>query len=281
MKKTALFIIGIFIVGTGLSQVKTPDASPKSVLHQVVGLTDIEVVYSRPSIKERVIFGDLVPYNELWRTGANAATTIEFSSDVTFGNTPVKYGKYALYTIPGANEWKVLLYADYSQWGAPGKNYDASKIVAEATVTPEKISPKLETFTISFDDLKNSGAFLTLAWDTVLVKIPIEVNSKDVILESITKTMSGPTGGDYHRAATYYFEENIDLDKALEWSTKAEELSPNAYWVLKLKSDIQAAKKEYKNAVKTAKKALDLAQKAGNKNYVSVIQDNISVWEKQ
>lgn len=93
--------------------------------------------------------------------------------------------------------------------------------------------------------------------------------------------MSGPTGGDYHRAATYYFEENIDLDKALEWSTKAEELSPNAYWVLKLKSDIQAAKKEYKNAVKTAKKALDLAQKAGNKNYVSVIQDNISVWEKQ
>ena len=115
----------------------------------------------------------------------------------------------------------------------------------------------------------------------MLVKVPLKVNTRAMVMESIGKTMNGPTASDYHRAANYLFEENIDLEKALEWATKAAELNPSAYWILKLKSDIQAAQKDYKNAIKTAKAALDAAQKAGNEGYVKTIKGNITNWKKK
>lgn len=281
MKKIILSVIATFSLSLAMGQLKTPNASPKSVVNQTIGLTDVEVVYSRPSIKGRTIFGDLVPYGKIWRTGANAATVIEFSTAVTFGNTEVKAGKYALYSVPEINQWKVFLYADYQLWGDPGKNYDPTKVVAETVVKPQTISPKVETFSIGFDEIKNNDAQLTLAWDNVLVKVPIKVNTREAVMESIGKTMNGPTASDYQRAAAYYFEEDIDLNKALEWSNKAVELNPTAYWVLKLKSDIEAAKKDYKNAIKTAEKALESAQKAGNEGYVKTLQENISAWKKK
>ncbi|MDO5105511.1 DUF2911 domain-containing protein [Capnocytophaga sp.] len=281
MKNIIISITAFFALNIGFAQLKTPNASPKSVINQTVGLTDIEVVYSRPSIKGRTVFGDLVPYGKIWRTGANAATVIEFSTDVTFGETAVKAGKYALYSVPEANEWKVLLYADYQLWGDPGKNYDPNKVVAQTSVKTQNVSPKIETFSIGFDNVRNNDAQLTLAWDNILVKVPIKVNTRDAVMESIGKTMNGPTASDYHRAAQYYFEENIDLNKAAEWAHKAAEMSPNAYWTLKLKSDIQAAKKDYKEALKTAQKALEVAQKAGNEGYVKVLQENISQWQKK
>lgn len=117
MKKIVLSIVTSLSLGLAMGQLKTPNASPKSIVNQTVGLTDIEVIYSRPSVKGRTIFGDLVPYGKIWRTGANAATVIEFSTAITFGNTEVKAGKYALYSIPDVNQWKVFLYADYELWG--------------------------------------------------------------------------------------------------------------------------------------------------------------------
>ncbi|MDO5607288.1 MAG: DUF2911 domain-containing protein [Capnocytophaga sp.] len=281
MKNILLTAVAVLSATVAVAQLKTPDASPRSVVTQQVGLTDIEVVYSRPSVKGRTVFGDLVPYGKLWRTGANAATVIEFSTDVEFGGTKVKGGKYALYTVPNANEWKVLLYDETQIWGDPGKNYDPAKVVAEMTVKPQTLSPRVETFTIGFDDLKNNDANLVLAWDNVIVKAPIKVNTREAVVKSINNTMSGPTASDYFRAATYYHEEKIDADKALEWATKAVELNPKAYWMLKLKSDTQAAKKDYKNAVKTAEKALDAAQKAGNEAYAKMVQNNINDWKKK
>lgn len=281
MKKIILSIVATFSLSFAMGQLRTPSASPKSVVNQTVGLTEIQVTYARPSVKGRAVFGNLVPYGKIWRTGANAATVVEFSTAVTFGNTEVKAGKYALYSVPDSKQWKVFLYADSQLWGDPGKNYDAAKVVAETFVTPQAISPKVETFTIGFDEIKNNDAQLTLAWDNVLVKVPIKVNTRDAVMESIGKTMNGPTASDYQRAAAYYFEENIDINKALEWSTKAAELNPTAYWVLKLKSDIQAAKKDYKEAIKTAEKALEAAQKAGNEDYAKMLRENISAWKKK
>lgn len=281
MKKIVLSIVTSLSLSLAMGQLKTPNASPKSIVNQTVGLTDIEVIYSRPSVKGRTIFGDLVPYGKIWRTGANAATVIEFSTAITFGNTEVKAGKYALYSIPDANQWKVFLYADYELWGDPGKNYDPIKVVAETIVKPQPISPKIETFSIGFDEIKNNDVQLTLAWDNTLVKIPIKVNTREAVMESIGKTMNGPTASDYQRAAAYYFEENIDLNKALEWSNKAAELNPTAYWVLKLKSDIEASKKDFKSAIKTAEKALESAQKSGNEGYVKILQENINTWKKK
>lgn len=281
MKKNFTLFIALFSLHVAFAQLKTPNASPKSSINQSIGLTEIDVTYSRPSVKGRVIFGDLVPYGKIWRTGANAATVIEFSTDVIFGNTEVKAGKYALYSVPDVSQWKVFLYADYQLWGDPGKNYDPSKVVAETTVKPQSISPKVETFSIGFDDIKNNDGTLTLTWDNLLVKVPLKVNTRAMVMESIGKTMNGPTASDYHRAANYLFEENIDLEKALEWATKAAELNPSAYWILKLKSDIQAAQKDYKNAIKTAEAALDAAQKAGNEGYVKTIKGNITNWKKK
>lgn len=281
MKKFFVSMVALLSVGISSAQVKTPNSSPKSTVNQVVGLTEIDVNYSRPSVKGRTIFGDLVPYGKIWRTGANAATTIEFSTPVTFGNTEVKAGKYALYSIPEAHQWKVFLYADNNLWGEPGKNYDASKVVAETIVKPQTVNYKTETFSIGFDDIKNNDANIVLAWDNVLVKVPFKVNTRTAVLESITKTMNGPSAADYQRAAMYYYEENIDMDKALAWASKAAELNPNAYWVLKLKADVQAAKKDYKNAVKTAELALEAAKKAGNEGYAKTLQENISAWKKK
>ncbi|ATA74107.1 MULTISPECIES: DUF2911 domain-containing protein [Capnocytophaga] len=281
MKKIAISIVALLTFQLGMAQLKTPNASPKSSINQTIGLTEVQITYARPSVKNRVIFGDLVPYGKIWRTGANAATVIEFSTPITFGNTEVKAGKYALYSVPDTNQWKVFLYADSELWGAPGKNFDQGKVIAESVVKPLTINPKVETFTIGFDEIRNNDAMLTLAWDNILVKVPIKVNTRQAVIESIGKTMNGPTASDYHRAAMFYFEENIDLDKALEWSSKAVELNPTAYWVQKLKSDIQAAKKDYKNAIKTAEIALERAQKAGNDGYVKAIQENINAWKKK
>ncbi|AEK22256.1 DUF2911 domain-containing protein [Capnocytophaga canimorsus] len=281
MKNRMLFWVALFWVICVWGQVKTPDVSPKSVVNQTIGLTEVEVVYSRPSIKGRMIFGDLVPFDKIWRTGANAATTIEFSTDVTFEGIPVKEGKYALYSVPGKKLWKVLLYADHQIWGDPGNNYDPKKVVAEVTVTPQTISPKVETFRIGFDELKPNEGFLSIAWEQTLVQVLVGVNSHQVVLESIKKTMAGPTASDYHRAAAYYFEQNMDLDKAIEWVNKAAELNPKAYWVLKLKSEIQAAKNNFTDALKTANQALEAAQKAGNQGYVKMIEQNIALWKKK
>ncbi|CEN37751.1 conserved exported hypothetical protein [Capnocytophaga cynodegmi] len=281
MKKILTSALAMFLLNICFAQLKTPNPSPKSSISQTVGLTNINVSYSRPSVKGRVIFGDLVPYGKIWRTGANAATVIEFSTAITFGNKEVKAGKYALYSIPEVDQWKVFLYREHQLWGDPGKNYDASKVVAETIVKPETISPKIETFLISFDNIRNDEAMLTLAWDNVLVKVPIKVNTRSAVMESIGKAMNGPTASEYHRAANYYYEENIDLNKALEWSTKAVEQNPNAYWILKLKSDIEAALKNYKEAIKTAEKALESAKKAGNEGYIKALENNIKDWKKK
>lgn len=262
------------------AQVTAPQPSPAASVKQTVGLSEITVDYSRPSAKERKIFGGLVPFNQVWRTGANGSTDITFSSDVNFGGTDVKAGKYALYTIPSTNEWEVILYRDTEQWGAP-KKLDDNQIAVRCKVKPESVQPAVETFSIGFDGLHNGGTDLVIAWENTAVKVPVTVDSKKEVLASIEKTMNGPSANDFHQAASYYLDEKMDLDKALLWSQKAAEMRPEAFWMMKLQSEIYAAKGDYKNAIQAAKKSLEAAQKAGNSDYIKMNQDNIAAWSKK
>ena len=279
MKKLiyTLAFLGLFQLSN--AQVKAPQPSPAAQLKQTVGLTEITVDYSRPSAKERKVFGDLVPYNQVWRTGANGSTDISFDTDVVFGGTAVKAGKYALYTVPGEKDWDVILYTDSELWGSPEK-LEESLIAVRFKVQSEKTGQFVESLNISFDDLRNNSAHLQIAWENTIIEIPITVDSKKDVLASIDKTLSGPSANDYHQAASYYLSENMDLDKALSWSEKAVQMRPEAFWMIKLQSEIYAAKGDFANAIATAKKSQDLAQKAGNDGYVKMNAANIEKWSK-
>lgn len=263
------------------AQVKTPQASPASTVKQTIGLSEVTVEYSRPSTNNRKVFGNLVPMNQLWRTGANGSTDISFKNDATFNGIPVPAGKYALYTIPSANDWEVILYKDTEQWGAP-KELKADLIAAKTKVKAEKSANSFETFTIGFDDLKTDKANLVLSWENTIVKVPIVMDSTKEVLASITRTLASKEakGSDYHQAASYYFETGMDVKKALEYTKKANQLQPDTFYMLKLQSEIEAANGMKKEAIATASKSSSLAKKEGNDDYVKMNADNIAKWSK-
>lgn len=282
MKKNflSLFLVGAFAIG--YAQVKTPQPSPSATVKQTIGLSEVSVEYSRPSANERKVFGNLVPMNQVWRTGANGSTDITFANEASFNGIKVLAGKYALYTIPSANEWEIVLYKDTEQWGAP-KELKAEEIVAKTKVKAEKNPLFVETFSIGFNDLKTDRANLILSWENTMVKVPIVMDSKKEVLESINTTLGKKEAkaSDYNQAAGYYFQEKMDLRKALEYSTKANEMQPDIFYMLKLKAEIQAANGMKKEAIETAKKSMDLAKKASNDDYVKMNADNIAKWNKK
>lgn len=281
MRKIAIFILFFSFAYMANAQVKTPQPSPKSTVKQQLGLTDIEVNYSRPSVKGRAIFGGLVPYGKMWRTGANASTDIEISNDFKFGNQDVKAGKYSIYSYPNKNEWKVILYKNTDHWGTPGDKFKQDLVAAEYTAKAITVSPMVETFTIGFDALRNDTAQLTLAWENTAVSVPISVDTKTPVMKSIEKTFSGPTANDYFSAANYYYSEEIQLENALKWINKAVEMRPDAFWILKVKSEIQAKMGNYKEAIKTAKLSIKKAEAAKNTQYVQFNEKNIANWKKK
>lgn len=279
-KFLSLFLVGAFAIG--YAQVKTPQPSPSATVKQTIGLSEVSVEYSRPSANERKVFGNLVPMNQVWRTGANGSTDITFANEASFNGIKVPAGKYALYTIPSANEWEIVLYKDTEQWGAP-KELKAEEIVAKTKVKAEKNPLFVETFSIGFNDLKTDRANLILSWENTMVKVPIVMDSKKEVLESINTTLGKKEAkaSDYNQAAGYYFQEKMDLKKALEYATKANEMQPDVFYMLKLKAEIQAATGMKKEAIETAKKSMELAKKASNDDYVKMNADNIAKWSKK
>jgi len=259
------------------AQIKTPQPSPASKLIQTIGLTKATVEYSRPSMKGRAIFGGLVPYGELWRTGANKNTTITFSDDVVIDGQPLKAGSYAIYTKPGKQNWEIFFYSDTNNWGTP-KKWDDAKVVAKTTVQAFPIPINIETFTITFDDLTNNSALLGLMWEKAYVGIKIEVPTDAKAVKSIESVMSGPSGGDYFSAATYYHEAGKDLNKAKEWIDKAVAMDGDAFWVIRRQSLIYAKLGDKKGAIAAAKKSLAAAKKAGNNHYVKLNTASLKEW---
>ena len=263
------------------AQIETPQPSPSAKLTQTVGLTEVSVEYSRPAMKGRKIFGDLVPYGQMWRTGANANTKITFNDDITIGGTSVKAGTYAIFTKPTAQTWEVIIYNDASNWGTPGK-WDDAKVVAKATAPVNTMPYATESFTIAIENLSNGGADLAFSWDKTYVVVPFKVPTDRKTTGSIEKAMAGPSAGDYFSSARYFLEEGKDMSKAKMWIDKAVEMTSEKprFWYLRQQSLIYAKMGKKAEAVKIAKQSMTLAQDAGNGDYVKMNKDSIKKWSK-
>ena len=278
MKKITL----IAALGFGFSAMAqlAPQASPLAKVEQKVGLTDVSIQYSRPSKNDRVIFGDLVAFNEIWRTGANENTKITFSDGVVFGKDSLKPGTYALFTKPGKDSWDIIFYSDASNWGLP-QTWDDSKVALRVAAKPVTVSDVIESLTISVDKIHTNGASLTLGWDKTKVMVPFTVPTDAKVMANIKKTMAGPTANDYNMAANYYLTNKMDMKQALEWSNKATEMNKEAFWMLRTKSLIQAEMGDKTGAIASARAGLALAEKAENKDYQKMFNASIAEWSKK
>lgn len=265
----------------GTAQVQVPQMSTKAKIEQVVGLTDISIDYTRPNMRGRSVFGDLVPYGRMWRTGANVNTMITFGDDVVIDGKTLKKGTYALYTLPKAESWDVIFYANTNNWGLPEK-WDDSKVALKTTVKPIALTRNVETFTLAINNVNVDAADLEISWEKTMVAVRIEVPSEKLALASIDEVLAGPKAVDYYAAAQYYFLINKDMNKALNWINKAIELKGEEapYYFVRLKSQIQAKSGDKKAAIETAKKSLSMAEKANNADYIKMNKDSILEWSK-
>jgi hypothetical protein len=279
LKKLSILFVLVSCGLTANAQIKTPQPSPTSKIEQVVGLTDVTVEYSRPGMRGRTIFGDLVPYGQVWRTGANANTKITFSDNVTVDGKELKKGTYAIYTIPGEKSWEVIFYSDSNNWGTPQK-WDESKVAAKTTVEVVEMPMKIETFTITFDDLATGSAVLGMLWENVYAGVKFEVPTDAITTKSIETVMAGPSSNDYFQAATYYHTEGKDLKQALAWMQKATAGENPPFWYLRRMSLIQADLGDKKGAIATAQKSLAAAEKANNADYIKMNKESIAQWQK-
>ncbi len=279
LKKLTLIIAVFGFITFSTAQIKTPQPSPAAKLEQVVGLTKVNVEYSRPGVRGRTIFGDLVPYGKVWRTGANANTKITFSNDVTISGTTLKKGAYAIYTIPNETSWDVIFYSDANNWGNPQK-WDEAKVAAKATIEVYKMPMKVETFTISIDDLANDSGVLGILWENVYIGVPFEVPTDAIASKSINAVMNGPSTNDYFQAASYYHTSGKDLKQALAWMKKACDVEDPKFWHLRRMSLIQADLGDKAGAIKTAQASLAAAEKAGNADYVKMNKESIAAWQQ-
>ena len=247
----------------------------------MVGLTEIEVQYSRPSKRGRDIFGNVVPFGKIWRTGADNCTTINFSTDVVIDSQTIQSGKYSIFSIPNKQSWDIILYSDTDLWGVPS-DWDDDKIVFKSTYKTNKpdINSIGETFTISFLNITNNDADMTFSWDGLSVTVNIIVPTKKIVSDNIKQVMAGsPSASDYYSAAVYYKQENINLDTALKWINKAIDLFENPrFYQLRQQSMIMAANKKYSDAIVVAKESLKLSIEADNMDYVKMNKESISEW---
>lgn len=258
--KNKLTLILIFICYLSYSQLQSPVASPKTKIFQKVGLVDINLEYSRPSKNDRKIFGGLVPYGKIWRTGANNPTLISFSDNIKLNNKLIEKGDYHIYSVPSESNLYLIIYEKTDAWGSLSE-FDESLIKARVVSNFIDLPITVETFTITFNNISNNGASLIINWDNKQAVYKIDVLTKGKMIKNINKILSeNPTANDYRKAAVYYYEENIDISKAVKWIDSAFKDSDNLkYWQLMYKALIyekagniikakEYAEKGFKNA---------------------------------
>ena len=275
-----IYSILIIISGFAFGQIETPQPSPLAKIEQVVGLTDVAITYSRPAVRNRSIMGDLVPYGEMWRAGANADTTIEFSDEVTIGGQRLASGKYAVFIRPGESMWEIFFYTKTDNGGLPDEwDPKAVALVVESTV--DILDKSIESFTISIDNLHQNGATLNFSWENTQASLEFSVPTEAKAMASIDKTMKGtPKSRDYYNAAVYYREVDKDLNKAKKWIEKAIEMDDGKYWMYRQQALILKALNETDAAIEASKTSLKLATEAGNQDYVRLNTKAIAEWSK-
>ena len=248
------------------AQLKTPAPSPTQTVKQDFALSSVELIYSRPGIKGRKVFGDLVPYGKVWRTGANSATRLKFTDDLMINGQPLKAGEYALYTIPNENEWDIIINKGSANWGTEYKQEDD---LLRVKVKPMKMDAAMESFTMQFANVKPTSMELHIMWDKTAVAIPITTDIDKKVMAQIDNLLN-KDNRPYFNAAMYYLETGKDLNQAVAWFDKALEQNPNAYWVHHQKANALAKLGKKEEARQTATKSMQLAKDQKNDDYVKL-----------
>lgn len=274
MKRGALIITFLFIFSTATyAQIKKAGLSPRTKVEQQVGLAKITLDYGKPGAKDRPIFGALIPYDKVWRTGANSSTKINFSDEVSLNNNKIPAGSYALYSIPGAKEWTIIIHKNTKLWGAGG--YNANDDFIRFKVPVINLKDKQETLDINFENFNANGGTMTIKWENTKIEIPVFVDSDKLVFKEIEDKLINAKGevsaATYFDAAQFYYEKNKDLQTASKWFDKAIELRPSAFWYIYYKAELAYHLKDFKTAETFAKKSLELAKssKAGDYGYIA------------
>jgi tetratricopeptide (TPR) repeat protein len=283
-------ILITFLALATMSQVNgqdLPKPSPEATLKQRVGLTDFTVVYSRPGAKDRKVFGELVPFGKVWRTGANKATSIAFNTPVSFNGETVEAGTYSLFSIPNEGEWIIILNEETELWGTG--NYDEAKDVLRFPI--ESMSSDMtETFTIDINHIRNNSAHLVLNWEETMVAIPLEVEVNEKAIENIAMAIEespkDKLWGVYRSAASYYHDNKLDKKQALEYIQQSVKLNPESWYSHYLHGEILASGQKYAEAIDAAEQALELgkaqAKESGSEfSYGAMIKGSIKEWSEK
>lgn len=275
MKKflVTMVIAACFLQNTEAQQLQTPAPSPSTTVKQEFALSSVEVNYSRPAARGRKIFGDLVPYGKVWRTGANSATTISFGEDVTFGDKKIPAGKYGLLTIPDAGSWTIILSKQLDVTSPAA--YKQDQDVARITVQSGNLPITIENFMIVFDNISSNSMQMNMVWENTGVTIPIKAAIEEKIMAQINDLMN-KDNKPYFQSAMYYMENGKDLNTALGWFDKAIAQNPSAFWVQHQKANCLAKMGRKQDAIAAANKSIELAKVAKNDDYVALNQKLIA-----
>lgn len=271
MKNRTLSILGValltaLVINVKGQQLKMPAPSPTQTLKQNFGLGEIDIEYSRPGLKGRTAYGQVVPFDQLWRTGANSCTKITFTDNVKVEGNIVPSGTYALFTIPGKTEWTIILNKNINQGGTG--DYKQAEDLLRFKVKPIAMNDKVESLTMNVSDIAPASANIELLWEKTRVAFNVTESIDSTMMKNIENALAPADKRPYFQAATYYFENGKDLNQALTWAGKAVEQNPKAYYVAHLKAKIQLKLKDYKGAIATAETSIALAKDAKNDDYV-------------
>jgi hypothetical protein len=282
MKKLILPFLTLFILWANTqvnAQLRTPQPSPLCKLNQAVGLTEITITYSRPSAKGRVIFGDIVPFDKIWRTGANRPTKVKLDDDMMIDGKKIAKGEYSLMTIPGKTEWTIIFNKDTKGNGA--FTYDAADDVLNFKVKPMSLTQKVETFTISLVEATPNSAMIEIAWENTAVRFKVEQDTDSKIMAEIKKQLDPAKDANlYSTIAQYYLDNNRELPEALKLVNKSLEWSPNRYWIVHLKAKIQHKLNDKTGAIASAEQSKKMAMEEKDDNYVKMNEKLIADLKK-
>ena len=268
LKKLIACTAILFILAeSDAQQLKTPQPSTTQTIKQDFGIGSVELNYSRPNMKGRKIFGDLVPFGKVWRTGANNATTVTFTDTVMVGSSKLAPGKYGLLTIPNKDEWTVI-FSKQTNVTSP-VDYKQESDAARINVKTSSLKENYETFTIQFANIKSSSLDLQMVWDNVAVNVPITTDVEAKVMAQINNAMN-KDNRPYFQSAMYYMETGRDLNQAIAWLDKAFEQNPNAFWVVHQKANALAKQGKKAEAKAAAQKSMDMAMAAKNDDYVEL-----------
>ncbi len=280
MKKLIFTLLTLTVLAfTVNAQIKTPSASPTATLEQTVGLTDVTIVYSRPSMKDRTIFAKdgLVPFGQIWRTGANSATKITFADDVKLGGKDLKKGSYAILTKPMADSWEFMVYTyEKGSWSSYKSKTPTATFSAKTMATGRTI----ETFTIDFNNTRDESANIEFSWENTYVSVELNVDADSKVMNDIENALAGTTANEYYNAGSYYHKSGKDINQAYQWVHKSNEMNAAKpkFWQLRREALILADMNRLGDAIKTATQSKELAMQADNKDYVRMNEVSIAEW---